>query len=60
MFRGYRCLLLAGCTAEPVGQELARSKHEATLLVTERLCGWVSESAELIEALEAQTITAVR
>jgi ureidoacrylate peracid hydrolase len=60
MFRDYCCLLLADCTAEPIGQELARSNHEATLLVTERLFGWVSESAALIEALEEQAITVVR
>ncbi len=59
MFRDYRCLLLADCTAEPVGQELARSNHEATLLVTELLFGWVSESAALIEALDAQAIPGV-
>ena len=57
MFRDYCCLLLADCTAEPIGQELARSNHEASLLVTERLFGWVSESATLMEALEAQAIT---
>jgi ureidoacrylate peracid hydrolase len=59
MFRDYRCLLLADCTAEPVGQELDRSNHEATLLVTELLFGWVSESSALIEALEAQAIPGV-
>jgi ureidoacrylate peracid hydrolase len=30
MFRDYRCLLLADCTAEPIGQELPRSNHEAS------------------------------
>jgi ureidoacrylate peracid hydrolase len=58
MFRDYRCLLLADCTAEPIGQGLARSNHEASLLVTEIVFGWVSESAQLIEALEAQAIAA--
>jgi ureidoacrylate peracid hydrolase len=60
MFRDYRCLLLADCTAEPIGQELARSNHEASLLVTELMFGWVSESSALIEALEAQVISARR
>jgi ureidoacrylate peracid hydrolase len=58
MFRDYRCLLLADCTAEPIGQELARTNHEASLLVTELMFGWVSESAALVEALEAQAIPA--
>ena len=58
MFRDYCCLLLADCTAEPIGQELARSNHEASLLVAELMFGWVSESATLIEGLEAQEITA--
>jgi ureidoacrylate peracid hydrolase len=58
MFRDYCCLLLADCTAEPIGQELARSNHEASLLVAELMFGWVSESAALIEALEAQAIPA--
>ncbi len=58
MFRDYRCLLLADCTAEPIGQGLARSNHEASLLVTEIVFGWVSESAQLIEALEAQAMAA--
>lgn len=56
MFRDYRCLLLADCTAEPIGHGLARGNHEASLLVTEIAFGWVTESAALIEALEAQAI----
>jgi ureidoacrylate peracid hydrolase len=60
MFRDYRCLLLADCTAEAIGQELARSNHEASLLAVELMFGWVSELAALIEALEAQAIPAER
>ena len=58
MFRDYRCLLLADCTAEPIGHGLSRSNHEASLLVTEIAFGWVTESAELITALEVQPIPA--
>jgi ureidoacrylate peracid hydrolase len=58
MFRDYRCLLLADCTAEPIGYGLSRSNHEASLLVTEIAFGWVTESAELITALEVQPIPA--
>jgi ureidoacrylate peracid hydrolase len=56
MYRDYRCLLLADCTAEPIGQGLARSNHEATLLLTEIPFGWVSDSAALLEALAARSI----
>ncbi|HVE45517.1 MAG TPA: cysteine hydrolase [Acidimicrobiales bacterium] len=52
MFRDYRCLLLEDCTAEPIGDGLTRSNHDASLLVIEVLFGWVSNSADLIAALE--------
>lgn len=58
MFRDYNCVLLADCTAELIGQDLARSNHEATLLLTEFVLGWVAESADLIQALEAQAVQA--
>lgn len=57
MFRDYRCLLLEDCTAEPIGEGLARSNHEASLLVIETLFGWVSTSAELTEALERSAVS---
>jgi len=50
-YRDYRCLLLSDCTGEPVGSDLARSNHDATLLVIERLFGWVSDSRALVDAL---------
>ena len=53
MFRDYCCVLLADCTAEPVGNEVDRSNHDASLLLIERAFGWVSESSELLEALNA-------
>ncbi len=52
MYRDYGCLLLGDCTGEPIGQEFARSNHEASLLVAERAFGSVSESAEFLKALE--------
>ena len=58
MFRDYCCLLLADCTAEPIGQELVRSNHEASLLVAELMFRWVCESAALVEALEEQAMPA--
>lgn len=53
MFRDYPCLLLADCMAEPIGGELARSNHEASLLAVEVLLGWVSESQRFLMALAA-------
>ena len=47
MFRGYRCLLLSDCTAEPLGS----ANHEATLLVIEKLFGWISGSREFLKAV---------
>jgi ureidoacrylate peracid hydrolase len=55
MFRDYTCLLLEDCTAEPIGNGLARSNHDASLLVVQVLFGWVSNSNELISALEVHT-----
>lgn len=54
MFRDYCCVLLADCTGEPIGAQLARSNHEASLLVIQRLFGWVSRSEDLLRALEGQ------
>jgi ureidoacrylate peracid hydrolase len=50
-FRDYRCLLLADCTWEPVGNRLSRSNYEATLLLVELQYGWVSDSSALVLAL---------
>ncbi len=58
MFRDYSCLLLSDCTAEPVGANMSRTNHEATLLVTELAFGWVSESSELLAALGVQVAEA--
>ena len=59
-FRDYRCILLADCTAEPIGADLLRSNHEATLLVTEVLFGWVSDSGSFVEAFAPQPVAASR
>ncbi len=48
MFRDYLCVLLADCTAEPIGNELVRSNHEASLLSVQTLLGWISDSDTLI------------
>ncbi len=50
-YRDYRCLILADCTAEVVGRDLVRTNHEASLLVIERLFGWVTDSNSLLQSL---------
>lgn len=50
-FRDYSCVLLADCSAEPVGHEFSRSNHDASLLVIEKRFGWVSDSTTFTAAL---------
>ena len=52
MFRDYCCVLLSDCTGEPIGNDLPRSNHDASLLLIEVLLGWVSSSEHFIGALE--------
>ena len=58
MYRDYTCILLEDCTAEPVGQGLPRSNHEASLLVIRTLFGWISTSAELEQAFADSALPA--
>jgi ureidoacrylate peracid hydrolase len=51
-FRDYRCVLLADCTAELIGNRLPRTNHEATLMLVELAYGWVAESDALVRALD--------
>ena len=54
MFRDFTPVLLSDCTAEPIGQELPRSNHEASLfLIQEAPFGAVATSADFAKALEA-------
>jgi len=57
MFRDYLPVLLADCTAEPIGSRYARSNHDASLLAIETLLGWVSNSEEFVRALEGMQST---
>jgi ureidoacrylate peracid hydrolase len=50
-FRDYHCVLLADCTAEPIGHRLARTNYDATLHLVEMVFGWVTTSHALVEAL---------
>jgi len=54
MFRDYRCLVLSDCVAEPIGNDLPRTNHDASLLVLERLFGWISDSSALLQALRPE------
>ena len=54
-FRDYRCLLLEDCTAEPIGSDLPRTNHDASVRVIETLLGWVSDSATFEAALKQPT-----
>lgn len=58
MFRDYLPVLLADCTAEPIGDSLPRSNHEASLLTIQVLFGWVSNSNDFIKGLEARPVAA--
>jgi ureidoacrylate peracid hydrolase len=49
-FRDYHCVLLSDCTSEPIGRDLPRSNHDASILVIETLLGWVSTSQQFLEA----------
>jgi ureidoacrylate peracid hydrolase len=60
MFRDYRCVLLADCTGEPIGGDLARSNHEASLLTIQALLGWVSSSERFVLAIKACATDATR
>ena len=56
-FRDYHCVVLEDCTAEPMGANLSRSNHDATILLVERIFGSVSTSTNFIDALHpAETI----
>jgi ureidoacrylate peracid hydrolase len=60
MFRDYLCVVLADCTAEPIGHGLPRSNHDASLLVIERTLGWVSSSDAFVKAVGAQPTATAR
>ena len=51
MFRDYQCVLLGDCMSEPIGGNLARTNHDASLLTVQVLFGWVSDSASFLKAL---------
>jgi ureidoacrylate peracid hydrolase len=54
-FRDYHCVVLEDCTAEPMGANLSRSNHDATILLVERIFGSVSTSTNFIDALQVSS-----
>jgi ureidoacrylate peracid hydrolase len=56
MFRDYSCILLEDCTGEPIGHDLQRSNHDASLLAIQVLFGWVSSSLKFAEAFESRDL----
>jgi ureidoacrylate peracid hydrolase len=55
MFRDYLCVLLKDCMNEPIGSNLQRTNHEASLLSAEVLLGWVSDSGAFLKALQKES-----
>jgi ureidoacrylate peracid hydrolase len=55
MSRDYICVVLADCTAEPIGAGLPRTNHDASLLTIETLFGWTSNARAFCAALATQT-----
>jgi ureidoacrylate peracid hydrolase len=55
-FRDYRCLLLEDCAAEPIGADLPRGNHEASLLSIQLLFGWIARSTDFIAAVEGRRV----
>ena len=51
MFRDFQCLIVEDCVAEPIGADLPRSNHEASLLVLQTLFGSVTDSKSVEAAL---------
>src|SRR6266566_3615192 len=60
MFRDYLCVLLRDCMSEPMGHDLPRTNHEASLLNAEALFGWVSDSDQFIKAVAVNASQARR
>ncbi len=50
-YRDYHCVVLEDCTAEPMGANLDRTNHDATIMLIERIFGSVSTSTDFARAL---------
>ena len=56
MLRDYHCLLLEDCVAEPIGNDLPRTNHDASVIVVGTLFGWTTRSEHLMSALERHLV----
>ncbi len=52
MFRDYSCVLLADCAGEPIGNDLPRTNHDASVLTIQTLLGWASSAGAFIDAVK--------
>lgn len=57
MFRDYLCVLLSDCTGEPIGNDFARTNHEASLLSIQVLLGSVATSTAFIDAVSVKEVS---
>lgn len=55
-FRDYMSIVLEDCTAEPIGNGLPRSNHEASLLNIQTNFGWISNSSEFIKSTQSISV----
>lgn len=49
MMRDFHCLVVEDAVAEPIGAQLQRTNHEATLLVLELLFASITNAATVVE-----------
>jgi ureidoacrylate peracid hydrolase len=57
MYRDFHCLVVEDCVAEPIGNELQRTNHDASLVVLQVLFGSITDSRSVIAALGFPTAT---
>jgi ureidoacrylate peracid hydrolase len=55
-FRDYRCLIVEDCIAEPIGSDLPRTNHDASLIVLELLFAWITNCAGVTDALRLTSV----
>jgi ureidoacrylate peracid hydrolase len=51
MSRGYNCVLIEDCVAEPLGANQVGTNHDATVRVAELVLGWVANSTDVVATL---------
>ncbi len=51
MMRDFHCIVVEDAVAEPIGADLTRSNHDATLLVLELLYASITRTAAIVDAL---------